>query len=232
MRLSKPVIAFSTTEFAHKLPALKFGTVLIDLPGFARTLAQPVERYGRVFDERIEVTPSDSAAILYSSGTTGRVKGVLLTHQNLIAVVSGYFHNQQLEKTEEELKTITFFTVPLFHVFGFFMMLRTVAMGETMVILDRFNLEGMLRAVEKYRVTTMPVSPPLVVALTKLDITVKYDLSSLRVLGCGGAPLGKDSAESFKKKFPDTEIIQVCQSFLILPVTLLIDILYSLALVY
>ncbi|CAI0447588.1 unnamed protein product [Linum tenue] len=54
----------------------------------------------------------------------------------------------------------------------------------------------------------MPVSPPLIVGMVKSELTSKYDLSSLLVLGCGGAPLGKDVAEKFKEKFPNMDIIQ------------------------
>ena len=78
-----------------------------------------------------------------------------------------------------------------------------------MVLMERFELEGMLRAVEKYKVTYMPVSPPLVVALVKSDLVNKYDISSLRGLGCGGAPLGKETAQLFNAKFPSVDIVQV-----------------------
>jgi len=53
------------------------------------------------------------------------------------------------------------------------------------------------------------VSPPLIVALTKSDLVKKYDLSTLQLLGCGGAPLGKEVAERFAAKFPNIEIVQV-----------------------
>ncbi|PPD76683.1 hypothetical protein GOBAR_DD26387 [Gossypium barbadense] len=72
----------------------------------------------------------------------------------------------------------------------------------------RFDFEEMLRAVEKYKVTGMPVSPPLVVAFVKSDLTRKYDLSSLQRLGCGGAPLGKDIAMRFNEKFPGVLLVQ------------------------
>lgn len=82
-------------------------------------------------------------------------------------------------------------------------------MGETVVFTDRFEFEGTLRAIEKYKITYMPVSPPLVVAFTKSELIKKYDLSSLMLLGSGGAPLGKEVTERFKEKFPTAELIQV-----------------------
>jgi 4-coumarate--CoA ligase len=104
---------------------------------------------------------------------------------------------------------VSLFTLPLFHVFGFFMLVRAVAMGETLVLMEKFDFESMLRTVEKFRVNYMPVSPPLVVAFAKSELVEKYDISSLQVLGCGGAPLGKEVAERFAARFPSIGIVQV-----------------------
>lgn len=158
----------------------------------------------------VQVSQSDPAAILFSSGTTGRVKGVLLTHRNLIALIAGFNAlKRQSDLDEPEPHPVSLLPLPLFHVFGFFMLVRAVSMGDTLVLMERFDFEGMLRAVEKYKVTYMPVSPPLIVALAKSGVAQKYDLSSLRVLGSGGAPLGKEVVERFNAKFPDVEIVQV-----------------------
>ncbi|PRQ17033.1 putative AMP-dependent synthetase/ligase, AMP-binding enzyme domain-containing protein [Rosa chinensis] len=154
----------------------------------------------------VEVNQTDTAAILYSSGTTGRVKGVVLSHRNFIALIAG-MHALRMEP-DPVVHPVSMLTLPLFHVFGFFMLIRAVSTGETLVLTERFEFEGMLKAVERFKVTHMPVSPPLIVALTKSELTKKYDLSSLRLLGSGGAPLGKDVAERFIQKFPNVEIVQ------------------------
>jgi 4-coumarate--CoA ligase len=104
---------------------------------------------------------------------------------------------------------VSLFTLPLFHVFGFIMLVRAVALGETMVLMEKFDFESMLRTVEKFRVNYMPVSPPLVVAFAKSELVEKYDISSLQVLGCGGAPLGKEVAERFAARFANIGIVQV-----------------------
>lgn len=150
------------------------------------------------------IRQTDPAAILYSSGTTGRVKGVALSHRNFIALTAAYVANEP----PADKPRVGLFTVPLFHVFGTFMMVRNVAMGHTTVLMDRFDFANMLRAVERYRVEYIPVSPPLVVALAKSEIVSNYDLSSLEGLGCGGAPLGKEVTEKFRERFPNVEISQ------------------------
>lgn len=155
------------------------------------------------------ISQSDTAAILYSSGTTGRVKGVELTHRNLITVIANLYHNKRSPLDDEESQqSVALFTLPLFHVFGFFMLIRGFALGESLVLMERFDFVKMLELVEKYRVTYMPVSPPIVVALAKSDLVSNYDLSSLRLLGCGGAALGKETSERFTARFPNVEIAQ------------------------
>lgn len=205
VELCKPVIAFATSSVAKQIPGLPLGTILIDSPEFLSMLnsSKAYEVPKQVF-----ISQSDTAAILYSSGTTGRVKGVELTHRNLITVIANLYHNKRESPDEEEL-SVALFTLPLFHVFGFFMLIRGFALGESLVLMERFDFVKMLEAVEKYKVTYMPVSPPIVVALAKSDLVAKYDLSSLKLLGSGGAALGKETSERFMARFPTVEISQV-----------------------
>ncbi|CAK9327209.1 unnamed protein product [Citrullus colocynthis] len=195
IRLSKPVIAFATSSTASKLPRFRFGTVLIDSPHFLSMMTE-INRSDRLTD--IKIDQPDSAAILYSSGATGRVKGVLLSHRNLIAVNSGRTALQsEIKEGEMEPHPASLCLLPLFHVFGFVILLRAISRGETLVLMQRFDFEAMVRAVERFRVMYIPVSPPLVVAM-----------ASLQVLGCGGAPLGKEVIDKFHQKLPNVEIVQ------------------------
>ncbi|KAE9608564.1 putative AMP-dependent synthetase/ligase [Lupinus albus] len=213
VQLTKPVIAFTTSSTSTDIPNLQLGTVIIDSPQFISML----NNFNNSESPQVEVAQSDLAAILFSSGTTGRVKGVELTHRNFIALTGGFCHtNLMTGNPEEEIesKSVSLFTLPLFHVFGFFMMVYTIALGETLVLMQRFDFERMLKLVEKYRISSIPVSPPLVVLLAKSELVNKYDVSSLKILGCGGAPLGKVVLESFAARFPNTIIEQVRKNFI------------------
>ena len=205
--LVNPSIAFSTSSESQKLP-IGIRVVLLDSPDFLSLLTLNVGVSSITYPV---IYQSDVAAALFTSGTTGRVKAAVLTHGNFIAILAGTDENAN--KTGKP--QASFFTVPLFHVFGLTMLLRVLHAGDTVVFLERLDFVSMLRAVEKHRVTTMPVSPPLIVAMLKSDVVEKFDLSSLEIVGCGGAPLGKEVAERFAKKFPHVQIIQVNRRSLI-----------------
>lgn len=128
-----------------------------------------------------------------------------MTHRNMIALLATFFHGRSPNDLDAH---VALFTLPLYHIFGLFMLLKGFVLGETLVIMERFEFQAMLRAVEKYRVTTMPISPPIVVMLVKSQLTEQYDLRSLQTLTCGGAPLGRDISEQFKVKFPRVELVQ------------------------
>jgi acyl-CoA synthetase (AMP-forming)/AMP-acid ligase II len=202
IQLSKPKIAFATSQTAHKLPSFPLGTILIDSPEFISLLTQISKRDSAT--NHVEVSQSDMAAILYSSGTTGRVKGVSLTHRNVIAPIAAF----QKSSAELDPHAVSLLTLPLFHVFGFFLLINEFRWGKTLVLTERFDFEQVLKVVERYRVSDMPVSPTIILTLLKSDLTNKYDLSSLRRFSCGGAPLSKEVAEKFERKFPQAEIMQ------------------------
>ncbi|MFS7971577.1 putative 4-coumarate--CoA ligase [Helianthus anomalus] len=134
-----------------------------------------------------KVIQSDTAAIMYSSGTTGSIKGVELTHRNFIAITS-YAHYNKFVKDENtpfvkdenapqlQPHHVSLLSLPLFHLFRVFMLIRATSLGQTLVLIERFDFRNLLNTVEKYKVTYMPVTLPLVVAVAKSDVVPKYDL--------------------------------------------------------
>jgi acyl-CoA synthetase (AMP-forming)/AMP-acid ligase II/NAD(P)-dependent dehydrogenase (short-subunit alcohol dehydrogenase family) len=140
---------------------------------------------GEAESPRVDLNPSDVAFLPSSSGTTGLPKSVVLTHRNLVAGVHQTLLGQRV--TEDE---VVIAATPLFHILGFQAAMNLpLAMGATVVILPRFELGAFLRAIQDYGVTRASVVPPIVLALANSELTGDYDLSSLRVLLSGAAPL-------------------------------------------
>lgn len=206
IQLSNPVIAFAMSSAVHKLPKLKHRTILIDSPEFDSMTMSWNSKHEL---DRAKVCQSDVAAIMYSSGTTGRVKGVMLTHRNLTAAVASSFASSP----KRESPAVMLFTMPYFHIYGLFFCFRAAALMETAVVMQRFDLKMMLKAVEEFRVTHAAVTPPIVVAMSKGGSTDGYDLSSLETVACGAAPLGKDTIMAFASKFPKVVLVQVSVGF-------------------
>ena len=128
----------------------------------------------------------DLVALPYSSGTTGLPKGVMLTHRNLVANVSQF---AGLEPVREDDTLIGI--LPFFHIYGMVVILcRGLYAGATIVTMPRFELEPFLRTMQDYRVTRAHLVPPIVLALAKHPIVAQYDLSALRMILSGAAPLG------------------------------------------
>lgn len=129
----------------------------------------------------------DLVALPYSSGTTGLPKGVMLTHYNLVSNL------RQAEAVRIVAPDDTLLCLlPLYHIYGLMMVLNMgLYAGATVVMMPRFELESFLQTMQDYRVTMAPLVPPLVLALAKSPLVESYDLSALRSIFCGAAPLGE-----------------------------------------
>jgi len=137
----------------------------------------------------VEINPrEDLVALPYSSGTTGLAKGVMLTHYNIVANIRQmngleYFHRDD----------VLLCVLPLFHIYGLVVVLNLgLREGATIVVMPRFDLEKFLGLIQKYRVTLSHIVPPIVLKLAKEAVVDNYDLSSLKMMFSGAAPLGPE----------------------------------------
>ncbi|EDY47954.1 4-coumarate-CoA ligase, partial [Streptomyces clavuligerus] len=139
----------------------------------------------------VPVDPDQDVALLpYSSGTTGTPKGVMLTHRSLVTNLVQAHRLIPLRPGDRVLAVL-----PFFHIYGLVgLMSAPLRNGATVVVLPRFDLEGFLAAVEKHRVTTLYVAPPIVLALAKHPAVARYDLSSVRHVFSAAAPLDAEIA--------------------------------------
>lgn len=145
-------------------------------------------------------------ALNYSSGTTGLSKGVEITHGNYVANVLQY-HNTMSQDVEYELKHRSkeqwLCFLPLYHAMAQMLMLGVAQYRRTPVyIMEEFDFETVLRNTEKYRITHLILVPPVVIMLAKRPETKKYDLSSVRFLGSGAAPLSREISEEVENLWP------------------------------
>ncbi|KAK7324910.1 hypothetical protein VNO77_28848 [Canavalia gladiata] len=154
-----------------------------------------------------DVRQSDTAALLYSSGTTGVSKGVILTHGNLIS--SSLMIVMDDDLAGELIDGVFLCVLPMFHVFGLVVLsYAQLQRGNTVLSLKKFEFEVVLKMIEKYRVTHFWVVPPIVLAFAKRALADKYNISSLKFIGCGAAPLGKDLIEECERRYPHTNVFQ------------------------
>ena len=125
------------------------------------------------------------AAIPYSSGTTGFAKGVQLSHRNLVANVAQC--TNMLDITADD-RVLAF--LPFFHIYGMTVLLNIALQRRaTLVTMPRFDLTQFLQLIQDQRITFVFIAPPVAVALAKHPMVDDFDLSSLRGMMSGAAPL-------------------------------------------
>jgi acyl-CoA synthetase (AMP-forming)/AMP-acid ligase II len=157
-----------------------------DAPGVTPFSAL-LEKDGPVPDVKIDPR-EDLVALPYSSGTTGLPKGVMLTHYNLVANM--YQSRAAFAALDED--DVLVGVLPFFHIYGLVVIMNEgLFIGTTTVTMPRFELEPFLEVLQKYGVTIAYVVPPIALALAKHPVVDKYDLSKLRMVFSGAAPLGE-----------------------------------------
>lgn len=140
---------------------------------------------------------SEVATILYTSGTTDKPKGVLLTHRNLISNAESCA--EFISFTEDDVVLVT---LPLFHSFGLMTgMILPLLFGARSVLMERFVREVMLSLIERERTTCLFSIPSLYRLLTKSTERSEVDTGSLRLCVSGGEALPLSTATAFEGLF-------------------------------
>nr|POE64328.1 4-coumarate--coa ligase 1 [Quercus suber] len=157
---------------------------------------------------KVDISPDDVVALPYSSGTTGLPKGVMLTHKGLVTSVA-----QQVDGENPNLyfhsEDVILCVLPLFHIYSLnSVLLCGLRVGAAILIMQKFEIGSLLELIQKHKVSVMPIVPPIVLSISKSPDLHKYDLSSIRMLKSGGAPLGKELEEAVRAKFPNAKFGQ------------------------
>ncbi|BFZ12021.1 hypothetical protein BsWGS_15060 [Bradybaena similaris] len=185
--------ALTNTEFPNRVKDL---FVFGEAPGF-----QPFQKLldddGSSFPD-VEINPLEDVYLLpYSSGTTGLPKGVMLTHRNCLANCMQVITSIPVSPDDRCLGLL-----PLYHIFGMVVVQFSVLLGGARIsYLPKFDPEIFLKCIQDRKITFAHLVPPLVVFLAKHPLVSNYDLTSLKQIVCGAAPLGIDISNEFLKRF-------------------------------
>jgi long-chain acyl-CoA synthetase len=144
----------------------------------------------------VRVSPSDIATICYTSGTTGRSKGAMLTHRNFIA------NCERLDQTERgcaKCSDVLLLVLPLFHIYAMNCAMNAfLRAGATIVLMRRFDPLKVLEQIQKHRCNLFHGAPPMYIAWVNTPTLGDYDLSSMRVAYSGAAPLPTQVLDRFR----------------------------------
>ncbi|KNA08214.1 hypothetical protein SOVF_164750 [Spinacia oleracea] len=155
-----------------------------------------------------ELDPNDPVALPFSSGTTGLPKGVVLTHKSLSTCVAQQVdgENPNMHLTEDD---VLLCVLPLFHIFSLNSVLMiALRSGSGILIMPKFDINSLLELIQKHRVSVAMVVPPLVLALAKNPTVGNFDLSSIRMVMSGAAPLGKELEDALRERIPQAVLGQ------------------------
>ncbi|KAI8318143.1 acetyl-CoA synthetase-like protein [Martensiomyces pterosporus] len=152
------------------------------------------------------------AYICYSSGTTGKPKGIVLTHRNMVANAMQINCVNELDVPNDPSREQfdTFLGVaPFCHTSGLSCILHSsVALGGKVVVMNLYKLGSFLKAVQDYRISFVYAVPSIVCDLSKDPRVDQYDLSSMRAILSGGATLSPALVEATESRLPGTRVIQ------------------------
>ncbi|ROT36328.1 4-coumarate-CoA ligase [Sodiomyces alkalinus F11] len=156
-----------------------------------------------------ELSPEDSlrtvATINYSSGTTGLPKGVCVSHHNLIAnveqtIVMRYAKKPYPFEARPQERWLGF--LPLYHAYGqLYTILMAIKLHVPISIMKEFRYEDFLFTIGRHRITSLQIAPPILVMLSKRPETARYDLSSVKDVLCGAAPLSRELQNECQRRF-------------------------------
>ncbi|KAH7634442.1 hypothetical protein B0T09DRAFT_296074 [Sordaria sp. MPI-SDFR-AT-0083] len=151
------------------------------------------------------------AFLCYSSGTSGLPKAVMISHRNVIANTMQYCIFEDVGRKKNGVETqVELGLLPFSHIYGLVVVAHSATWrGDELIILPKFEFNDFLQAIERFKINHLPLVPPIVVRmLSSRDTLKKFDLSSVRQVFTGAAPLGKETQDELLKLFPKWKVGQ------------------------
>ena len=151
------------------------------------------------------ITEDDDAIIMYTSGTTGQPKGVLLDHRRAVWAALSEIASLGLRDGERYLHL-----APLYHSGGVVFLVTTTLLAGTHVIIGQFSPRALLDAIERERCTFFLAVPTMFAFLLREPDLAVRDLSSWRLSVFGAAPMPRETLGEMLAEFPEVELVQLC----------------------
>ncbi|KAL0937583.1 AMP-binding enzyme (4-coumarate-CoA ligase) [Colletotrichum truncatum] len=151
------------------------------------------------------------AYLCYSSGTSGLPKAVMISHRNVIANVIQFRTYESVSRKQLGIETqVGLGLLPFSHIYGLVVVAHCgTYRGDGIIVLPKFELKQFLGAVQRFKINCLPVVPPIVIQIIRnQELCSKYDLSSVRYIYTGAAPLGAETVEDLRKQFPTWRVGQ------------------------
>jgi len=212
------------TEIDHAVALVTPRAIVTDLPDLAShglSDALPLTAFSPAYDappaadpeavvEALPRPPEDSPAlVIFTSGSSGAPKGVVLSHRSVIANQHNLLarsHRLPDESREPGSQTVTLVCTPLFHIGGISNLLTNLILGGTIVLNEgRFDPTQVLHLIERERVQSFGGVPTMAIRVLEHPDFESYDLSSLRSWPLGGAPVPASLLERMAKRLPQLE---------------------------
>ncbi|KAK2001108.1 AMP-binding enzyme [Colletotrichum falcatum] len=152
-----------------------------------------------------------TAYLCYSSGTSGLPKAVMISHRNVIANVLQFTTYETVPRKELGIKTQTVLgLLPFSHIYGLVVIAHCGTWrGDGIIVLPKFELKQLLEVVQRHRINCLPVVPPIVIQIIRnQELCNKYDLTCVRWVYTGAAPLGSETVEDLRKLYPKWHVGQ------------------------
>lgn len=207
---SRPKLLFITEELGQSsLDALaKYVAKIIIVRGSVdgyENFASFIEANAPLIEEAVIDVADDVYCILYTSGTTGSPKGVMITHQSVVQ--SGVTISKELNCVKNDVYIIA---APLFHVFGMACNLfSAVTTSSRMILIEKYSPSLMLEVIEREKVTIQQGVPTMFLKELELENFSEYDVTSLRAGIVGAAPITSKQMIEIRNKLG----MNLCQSY-------------------
>lgn len=194
--ITSPDLVTRLQEATADVPGFRQLLVIGETPAEGVVNIAPAIQEAAPFVPLVERGADDLAMLLYTSGTTGNPKGVMLSHDNLIYIAEAVYKNNAHLGQVMSMQVL-----PLSHIYGVLMMNLGSLMGSRGRILKHFDATKVLATIQELQVQRLSFVPTMLTLLIHHPERERYDVSSLEAVGSGGAPLSEATRLEFERLF-------------------------------